>query len=249
MEFENIRIDKVRLVIKYKATKKIYTAQNRHDHIIGIALSGSEAHDLGYQQFTIGTNCVYFLNQRDDFKVLAHEAALCYSVHFTTTEPITTDSFCLKVNSSDEILRLIDKINKRFVTGGELKLFSSVYELLGMLEDLHKKTYYPADERAVKAREFMDLNFRRADCLKTVYEQSGISRRHFDHVFRKTFDTSPGKYIITKKISLAKELLSTPHLSMEEISQMCGFSGAYYFSRLFKAETGVTPTEYKNGRH
>ena len=44
----------------------------------------------------------------------------------------------------------------------------------------------------------------------------------------------------------AKELLSSTDYSMKEICTMCGYSDPNYFSRSFKKNVGVTPTEYKS---
>jgi stage V sporulation protein D (sporulation-specific penicillin-binding protein) len=44
---------------------------------------------------------------------------------------------------------------------------------------------------------------------------------------------------------LAKKLLGTKELSLAEISAVSGFADVYYFSKLFKKETGLSPTEYR----
>ena len=43
----------------------------------------------------------------------------------------------------------------------------------------------------------------------------------------------------------AKELLSFTDMSMKEICCEIGYSDPNYFSRSFKKNTGLTPTEYK----
>ena len=46
----------------------------------------------------------------------------------------------------------------------------------------------------------------------------------------------------------AKELLQTTECSMKEICDRTGYSDPNYFSRSFKKNVGVTPTEYKENR-
>ena len=46
----------------------------------------------------------------------------------------------------------------------------------------------------------------------------------------------------------AKELLQTTECSMKEICARTGYSDPNYFSRSFKKNVGVTPTEYKENR-
>ncbi|WP_418055576.1 helix-turn-helix domain-containing protein [Priestia megaterium] len=44
----------------------------------------------------------------------------------------------------------------------------------------------------------------------------------------------------------AKHLLSTTSLSIQQISFSIGFSDPNYFSRVFKNQTGVSPSIWKN---
>ena len=91
-----------------------FAVQNRDNHIIGIQLSGSALHYFKNQKFTIDEGCIYFLNQKDDYKVDILEKGVAFSIHFTTYEPIDTDSFCTKTSRANEIVRLLSIIEKDF---------------------------------------------------------------------------------------------------------------------------------------
>lgn len=52
-------------------------------------------------------------------------------------------------------------------------------------------------------------------------------------------------YIRTRRIINAKRLLTTTDKSITEIEVICGFNTAGHFSRLFKSETGMSPSEYR----
>ena len=248
MNFENMQIDKVNLVIKHTSAYRSWDAKNRKDHIIGIAFSGDEIHDFGYKKFTIGENCIFFLNQKDDFKAYANEFATSYSIHFTTNEEVTTDSFCIKVNNMDEMITLFEKIDRqnRVKENQHYNLYSNIYKLFGMFNDICAKKYAPTDLRMVGAKEYIDLNFTDKNCLEDAYNLVNVSRRHFDRLFKSIFNVTPSRYIILKKVQFAQKLLKTQGLSIEEISSMCGFSDVYYFSKVFKAETGLTPSSYRH---
>ena len=51
-------------------------------------------------------------------------------------------------------------------------------------------------------------------------------------------------YFNRLKIERAKHLIRHTSLNFTQISEELGFTSSYYFSRLFKIKTGVTPTEY-----
>ena len=128
--FRNLKIKEIDCVVKFTAEKMSFTTQNRHNHIIGIHLSGSAIHYFKNQKFTISEDCIYFLNQKDDYRVKILEKGVAFSVHFTTYEPITTESFCIKSPKADEIVRLLNIVEKEFLSkADELDLMSDLYKL------------------------------------------------------------------------------------------------------------------------
>ena len=47
------------------------------------------------------------------------------------------------------------------------------------------------------------------------------------------------------RIGYACKLLSDNKMNISEISVACGFETAINFNRIFKRQTGITPTEYR----
>ena len=72
----------------------------------------------------------------------------------------------------------------------------------------------------------------------------GISETYFRTLFKKVVGVSPLKYINDRKISRAKELISSKMYSIREVAQLAGFHDEAYFSREFKKATGVCPSKY-----
>ncbi len=56
---------------------------------------------------------------------------------------------------------------------------------------------------------------------------------------------TPQQYITEKRIENAKENLLSTDLSMKEIAVACGFEDPLYFSKVFKKQTGMPPSEFK----
>ena len=71
-----------------------------------------------------------------------------------------------------------------------------------------------------------------------------ISEVHFRKLFKEEFDKSPKQYILDMRIRRAKQLLRDGVFKINAISEECGFSSEYHFSRIFKQKTGMNPTEY-----
>lgn len=191
-------------------------------------------------------NSIYFFNQKDDYDVKVIEKGTAFSVHFSTYEPISTDTFFLKIGSHGEIIRLLEVIESGFMSqNNELLLLSRFYRLCSLINALYEKTFIPKDKRILDAGEYISAHFRDADCLDAATKNCGLSRRRFNDLFKNCFDITPNRYIINLKIDYAKGLLKSGYISVSQTAMLCGFSDIYYFSKVFKTETGVSPREYK----
>ena len=225
LDFNSLKIKKFDCVIKYTAEEMNFESQNRHNHIIGIHLSGSAVHYFKNQKFTISENCIYFLNQKDDYNVKVLEKGVAFSVHFTTYEPIDTESFCIKTAKANEIVRLMNIVEKEFLSkADELDLMSDLYKLCAELNKIYQKSYFPKDQRMIDAEKYMNTHFAESSCLAEATNQSLLTRRRFNDLFKSCFGITPNRYLISLKIYYAKSLISTNCFSISQIAEMCGFS-------------------------
>ena len=72
----------------------------------------------------------------------------------------------------------------------------------------------------------------------------GLSPSYLRSLFKKSEGESPIRYLNRTRIERAKEMISSNMFRLEEIAIACGFQNVYYFSRVFKEFTGVTPGKY-----
>ena len=136
MLFSNVHIKTIDCVIKYSARKNHWTAQNRKNHILGIKLSGSAEHIFSDHRFVIKTNCIYFLNQQEDYRVEQGDKGIAFSVHFTTYELIDVKSFCIQLQDSGDVLRLLEAVEQQLKKGGcTARAMSDLYHLLDTFEE------------------------------------------------------------------------------------------------------------------
>lgn len=84
--------------------------------------------------------------------------------------------------------------------------------------------------------------------ISKLAHELNITRNYLFMLFKKEYGVSPQEYLISYRIKKAKQFLedTTTNLSIKEISTMVGIENPLYFSRLFSARVGMTPSEYKN---
>lgn len=80
-----------------------------------------------------------------------------------------------------------------------------------------------------------------------LYIEQGVSYSTFRKFFKEFTGLSPALYQQDLRLQRAKELLATTDLSIKEIAYRLCFDTPDYFSQKFKAKTGMTPREYRQG--
>lgn len=78
-------------------------------------------------------------------------------------------------------------------------------------------------------------------------ERLEVSAAHLGRVFTKKIGISPGKYITRVRIEYAKLLLRDPDTTISYVAEASGFANANYFAKVFRRETGMSPSEYLEG--
>ena len=96
------------------------------------------------------------------------------------------------------------------------------------------------------AKDYIDAHFDKDISLDDVSKVVNISPYYFSKIFKEESGLNFIEYLTNIRIEKAKNLLENSNLSVKEICISCGYSDPNYFSRSFKKNVGVTPTEYKD---
>ena len=82
--------------------------------------------------------------------------------------------------------------------------------------------------------------------LKEISEGLQIHPSYVSREFSKYFSNlSFGEYIRKLRIEKAIDLLSNPDLTLSEIAYLTGFSDQSHFTRIFKAQMGKNPSDFR----
>jgi transcriptional regulator GlxA family with amidase domain len=73
-----------------------------------------------------------------------------------------------------------------------------------------------------------------------------MSPRHFARVFRAEVGCTPAQYVERVRLEVARRLLETTSLPIEEIARACGFGTVETLRRAFARRVGASPTDYRD---
>ena len=181
------------------------------------------------------------VNERYDF--------ICINFFFSGEEPRRSDKFPTKDPAFTE--NLFYRLWKKHTSGSSLaEKMSLLYNVLNDALSSRERKYLQNSSR-YKIEEAMALISASSDesiTVESLARHAGISEVYFRRLFKSVTGISPAKYITDQKIRRAKELLELDYLTLEDVSERCGFSSLSYFCRVFKENVGMTPGEFRKTR-
>jgi AraC-like DNA-binding protein len=132
----------------------------------------------------------------------------------------------------------------------QLRAGALIYLLLAEIHSMERISEQQGDtERLVERAKFlMHENIYGTLDLDEIGERLGASRARFYEAFKSYTGMTPYQYFINLKINRAKELLGQDGASVKEAAFRLGFEDPYYFSRLFRKKTGLSPSAWAKGR-
>jgi len=93
-------------------------------------------------------------------------------------------------------------------------------------------------------KDYIRQNLNKRLGLNQVADVFGFSPKYISQLFAKHAGCSFVEYINSEKITRARELLLMNNAKVYEISEQLGFDSSFYFSKVFKKHTGLSPRDY-----
>ena len=95
------------------------------------------------------------------------------------------------------------------------------------------------------ARRYFNEHYHEQISIEDYARSRNMSVSWFQRSFKQIVKHSPMQYILTIRMNNAASLLDATDYSMSEISAIVGYDNPLYFSRVFKKQKGVSPSEYR----
>lgn len=150
---------------------------------------------------------------------------------------------------SDIVLEVSEIINFSFTYSQLLKRISDIFEKL--LHINNNLPLYQTDHQqlANNIQVYIENNFHKQITLGTLSNIYGLVPPYLSKIFSTYKGISPIDYLTEVRINEAKKLLlSSPSFLLKDVTQLVGYDDPYNFSKIFKKNTGKSPSEYRNNQ-
>ena len=95
------------------------------------------------------------------------------------------------------------------------------------------------------ARDLIDREYARPLRVSSIARMTAQSPFQFIRAFRGAYGTTPAQHLRARRMTRARELLTTTPMSVTEIARGVGYRSLGTFSRVFRASTGDSPLAYR----
>ncbi|MBQ4087769.1 MAG: helix-turn-helix transcriptional regulator [Clostridia bacterium] len=237
---------------------RVIREKGRKDFHILLSESGfiTVYYEGRYERLLPGQFILYYPGQRQEYSFSSETPSVNSWVHFHGTSALSILSDCglsggiHTVQNKAKAEQKFEKLAQaHHPTSGatETQKSSILLSLLCTLSD--KKSTAPRPEAVQNAVRFLHANYTAPIEIAELARMNNLSPSRFQHVFKQYVGTSPHHYLLSLKIEHAKELLTSDVQSVSAVASIVGFEDAYYFSRIFKKFTGITPGAYRKSQN
>jgi len=162
----------------------------------------------------------------------------------------------IKAGITAEILDTLSRLRSESEgineTGYQFRAGATCTELIVLVARQLEQSYFSnvarlrhGTFRVEEAREFIIKHLETPLRLETIAAHLQLSPEHLARVWKTTTGTTLFDFIRRSRIERAKTLLTASDANISEIGIACGFSSLALFSRTFKRETGISPSQYR----
>lgn len=147
-----------------------------------------------------------------------------------------------QIQNFEKIKYILKKLFDKLLENecGHFQVLGSFFEILEFCGDKSA----PTGIKLVK--KLVDENFASPGfSIEQLCRDVNISHPHLLRLFKAEYNTTLVKYIIARRIELARELLKTTDLSVSSVAFSSGFSDELHFMKTFKKATGYSALEYR----
>jgi AraC-like DNA-binding protein len=162
----------------------------------------------------------------------------------------TPDRAVHRIGLNHEIIADYEQIVglcRRQTPGFQIRLGALVLQLLAHIHAIETASRTSAGDGTIveAARAIMQEHVDEGLSMDEIVARVGVGYTRALGIFRQYTGLTPYQYYLQLRMHRARELLRRPGVTVKEVAVQMNFENQYYFSRLFKKKTGLTPTEWQ----
>lgn len=260
------------LVITMCGTYKLYTRpklptwrpRGRLDfQLLYIAAGKAHFHFDNNDEATIvhaGHMVLYRPKEPQKYEYYAKDQTEVYWVHFTGNNVknflrrygIADDTRIIYTGISIEyknlFMSMIEELNLQRIDYEEMLINYFMILLISLhriaLQKPRKKNLQNMNDME-QAAQYFRMHYNKPISIEDYAVSHNMSISWFIQNFRQYANTTPAQYVQSLRLTNAKMLLETTNYNITEIANLVGYENPLYFSRFFRKQCGISPSQFR----
>ncbi len=99
----------------------------------------------------------------------------------------------------------------------------------------------------LKLQTIIEQRFRERLTVASLARETGFSQDYFAQQFRQRFGMTLQRYLLSRRIEMARNLLLSTELAVKAVGWECGIPDQQYFNKQFRRICGMSPSQFRQG--
>lgn len=138
----------------------------------------------------------------------------------------------------------IDEIISKSITYEEI--YNNLTLVFEKFFESHKSSSGSGKDLVEYVENYIAKHYSEDININELAEMSNFNVSYLSRSFKKYKGLTPIEYLTSLRIDTAKNFLAeNDKMKIKDVAEMVGYSNQYYFCKVFKLITGITPTKYR----
>lgn len=192
---------------------------------------------------------IWCLNQQFDYYLILYKPMIDISYRGQQQPSPFEQQYAFRSIYPAALLSMLDRMNDKWSTGEELDKLEATGLFYQFVYEQFRQMQLSGEEGspdlAKQIAEYIHEQYCTPISMEHLAHLFHYSTHYLSKVFKRKYGCSPIEYLTRTRMDRAKSLLMDTDIPVRDIAESIGYSDIYYFSRLFKKQTGETPAQYK----
>lgn len=237
----------------FMSVTRDYRSSDRPFHGFVYKLEGSSQYCFNKKVVELHKNELMFLPEHSDYSIRGENGGKYIIINFTAHTPVPVEEPTkIAFKDHSKVHKLVHQIQHLWVMKNDVDVLmakSLLYQIMAEIARQQENAYISPEAREKISTAIQYLRQHLYDPglrVRDLHTLLGMSDTYFRKLFMQVYGLSPVQYINRERIEQAKSLLLSGDFgTIEQVAQAAGFSDVYYFSKVFKSQTGQPPTEWR----
>ncbi len=215
---------------------------DRPSYGLSLCIDGQITYTKNGKQFVSAKETAVILPKGGNYTLYGDRDGLFPLINFQCEGFTQKDILAIPLTNPQACIHTFEKLKQQAIDStSHFQTFSLFYKLL---EEITSKPQ-ARNPLLTRAAQYIGQNLSSPALTNaSIAAALDISEVYLRKLFISHLGTTPKQHILDLRIQKAKSLLTDTPLTVTAISESCGFSSIYHFSREFKKKNGITPSQY-----